>query len=143
LAQLNIARMQAPLDSPHMAEFVASSDRINLLAEQSPGYVWRLESDEDNAKATRLFGEDHVVNISLWRDLQSLHDFVYRSAHTEVMRRRKEWFDKMSDAYAVLWWVPRGELPTVDDAQARLAMIRERGPTADAFTFKEPQPPPG
>ncbi|MGB5739517.1 MAG: DUF3291 domain-containing protein [Woeseia sp.] len=142
LAQLNIAKMRAPLDSRIMADFVADLDRINALAEGSPGFVWRLQTDDGNATAIRPFGEDFIVNISLWRDIESLQNFVYRTAHTEVMRRRKEWFERMSDAYAVLWWVKAGELPDEEIARKKLELIRKRGPGAEVFTFKQPQPPP-
>lgn len=95
LAQLNIALMTAPIDSPVMADFVANLDRINALAERSPGYVWRLQTDDGNATALRPFGEEYLVNLSVWRDIESLQDYVYRSAHTEILRRRKEWFTRM------------------------------------------------
>ncbi len=142
LAQLNIARLKAPLDSPLLTDFVANLDRINTLAERSPGFVWRLQTDDGDATALRPFGDDYIVNLSVWDDLQSLHDYVYRSAHIEVMRRKKEWFDNMHEAYLVLWWVRKGQLPTTDDAKERLDALREHGPTARAFTFKKSFPPP-
>lgn len=142
LAQLNIARLRAPLDSPLLADFVANLERINALAEKSPGYVWRLETDEGDATAIRPFGEEYIVNLSVWEDIESLRHFVYRSAHTEIMRRRKEWFERMTDAYAVLWWTRAGELPSESVARKKLLTLRNSGPTAAAFTFKQPFPPP-
>src|SRR5215471_18998072 len=106
LAQLNVARMKEPLESPTMADFVADLDRINTLAEGSPGFVWRLQTEEGNATALRPLGEQTLVNVSVWRDVESLNRYVYRSAHVEVMRRRKEWFEQVRAAYVVLWWVP-------------------------------------
>jgi hypothetical protein len=137
LAQLNIAIMKEPLESPGMADFVANLDRINALAEASDGFVWRLQTEEGDATALRPMGENTLVNMSVWRDVASLNGFVYRSAHVEIMRRRKEWFERMSDAYFVLWWVPRGHRPSMDEALAKLALLRNKGATAEAFTFRQ------
>jgi hypothetical protein len=142
LAQLNIARMKEPLDSPSMADFVNNLDRVNALAERSEGFIWRLESDEGNATSIRPLGEDVLVNMSVWRDLESLNDFVYRSGHAQIMRRRREWFERMGEAYVVLWWVPPGHRPTVEEALQRLERLRTQGPTAEAFTFGQAYAPP-
>lgn len=138
LAQLNIARMVAPLESPVLADFVANLDRINALAEQSPGYVWRLQTEDGDATALRPLGEDMLVNLSVWKDIESVYNYVYKSAHVEVMRRRKEWFERMRAAYTVLWWVPQGHRPTVEEAITKLAQLRAHGPGPEAFTFKQP-----
>ena len=143
LAQLNIAVMKEPLDSPGMADFVANLERINALAEASPGFVWRLQTDEGDATALRPFGDDMLVNMSVWQDLESLKNYVYTTAHAEIMRRRKEWFERMSQAYLVLWWVAPGHRPTVDEARHKLTLLRDNGPTVDAFNFGHPFPPPG
>lgn len=142
LAQLNIARMLEPLESPRMAEFVDNLDRINALAEAAPGYVWRLQTDDGDATALRPFGDDMLVNLSVWRDVQSLRAFVFSSAHVEIMRKRREWFQRMTEAYVVLWWLPRDELPTIEEAARRLAMLRRDGPGASAFTFRTAYPAP-
>lgn len=137
LAQLNIGIIRGPIDSPIMAEFVANLDRINALAERSPGFVWRLQTDEGNATAIRPFPDENIaVNLSVWRDIESLNAFVYRSAHVEITRRRREWFERMAEAFLVLWWVPKGHRPSVQEAIARLDLLRARGPTAEAFTFR-------
>ena len=99
LAQLNIATLKAPLDDPIMAEFVANLDRINTLADQSPGFVWRLQSDQGDATELRPFGDEILVNLSVWQDTDALRQYVYRSAHTDIMRRRKQWFERMTEAY--------------------------------------------
>jgi hypothetical protein len=138
LAQLNIALLSAPLESPELADFVANLDRLNALAEHSPGFVWRLQSDNGDATAFRPFGEDYLVNLTLWVDIESLHDYVYRSAHAEIMSRRREWFKRLADAYTVLWWVPVGHRPTLAESRSRLETLRRKGPTPDAFTFKRP-----
>lgn len=136
LAQLNIAIMKEPLESPSMADFVASLDRINALAEAAPGFVWRLQTEEGDATAMRPMGEDILVNMSVWRDIESLNRYVYGTAHVDIMRRRKEWFERMRDASVVLWWVRQGHRPTVPEAIAKLELLRTRGPSAEAFTFR-------
>jgi hypothetical protein len=136
LAQLNVAVMREPLESPAMADFVANLDRINDLAERSPGFVWRLQTDEGDATALRPLGEDTIVNMSVWRDVEALSDYVYQSAHVEIMRRRREWFERMRAAYLVLWWVPVGHRPSVAEAVARLETLRRDGPTPKAFNFR-------
>jgi hypothetical protein len=142
LAQLNVATMKEPLDSPAMADFVANLDRINALAESSPGFVWRLQTDEGDATAMRPMGESTLVNISVWKDAESLSKYVYESAHVEIMRRRKEWFERMREAYVVLWWVKQGHRPTAAEAITRLELLRAQGPTHDAFTLGKPFLPP-
>lgn len=135
LAQLNIAWMKAPLESPEMADFVANLERINALAEGSPGYVWRLQDEAGDATAIRPVGDEVLVNMSVWEDVQSLSDYVYKSAHTEMLKRRREWFERVEQAHQVLWWVPAGHRPSVTEAAERLAHLREHGATAQAFTF--------
>lgn len=142
LAQLNIAKMQAPLDSPLLADFVANLDRINAVADGSAGFVWRLQSTEGDATALRPLGEDTLVNMSVWKDVASLRNYVYRSAHVEVMRRRKEWFSHMAEAFVVLWWVPEGHRPSIEAAIAKLDLLRSAGPSEQAFTFRQAYPPP-
>ena len=143
LAQLNVARLVAPLDSPVLADFVANLERINTLAERSPGFVWRLQTEVGDATGIRHFGDDILVNLSVWRDVAALRDFVYRTAHVEIMRRRTEWFERMDAACMVLWWVASGRRPTLEEADVRLHRLREAGPTAEAFLFRRPFAPPG
>ena len=142
LAQMNVARLRAPIDSPQLADFVDALDRINAVADSSPGFVWRLRDDSGNATALRPLGEDIIVNMSVWRDAESLQAFVYRSDHAGVMRRRRDWFEKM-DLYMVLWWVPRGHQPAVEEGIERLNLLRSRGPGPDAFSFAKLFPAPG
>jgi len=143
LAQFNIARMVAPLESPELAGFVAALDPVNAEADGAPGFVWRLQTDEGDATAIRPFdNENMLLNMSVWTDADSLRKFVYRSAHADILRRRREWFEKMSEAIMVLWWVPRGHRPAVAEAIERLEQLRRHGPHAAAFTFRETYPPP-
>ncbi len=144
LAQLNIGRAVAPVDSAQLADFVAALAPINALADQAPGFVWRFQTDEGNATALRPYDDDRVmVNFSVWENAETLHAFVYKTVHAKVMARRREWFEKMTDPFMVLWWVPAGHRPTIEEAIARLDMLRTLGETAEAFTFKKLFPPPG
>ena len=144
LAQLNIGVIRAPMDSPVMDGFASNLDRINTLAEATPGFVWRLQTEEGDATAIRPFNDPNMlVNMSVWRDVESLNAYVYSSAHVELMRRRREWFERMTEAYLVLWWVPEGHRPSINEAVERLRLLRAQGPTEHAFTFRQPFPPPG
>ena len=138
LAQLNIGVIKGPMDSPVMADFANNLDRINALAEATPGFVWRLQTDDGDATAIRPFPNDEnmLVNMSVWRDVESLNRYVYASAHVELMRRRREWFERMDQAFMVLWWVPQGHRPIVTEAIARLEHLRAHGPGPQAFTFR-------
>jgi hypothetical protein len=143
LAQLNVGLMKGPRESPVMAEFVASLDRINAIADASPGFVWRLQTEEGDATAIRPCADANViVNLSVWRDLESLRRYVYESEHLQLVRRRKEWFERMDQAFQVLWWVPKGHRPTVGEAIERLELLRHIGPSAEAFDFRYPHPAP-
>lgn len=142
LAQLNIALMKEPLESPSMADFVNNLDRINALAEESPGYVWRLQTEEGDATLLRPLGENVLVNLSVWRDIAALHEYVYKSDHSSIMRRRKEWFDQMAEAWVVLWWVPETHTPSLAEAIERLDHLRRHGPTHEAFNFRTTFPAP-
>ncbi|HXW74868.1 MAG TPA: DUF3291 domain-containing protein [Steroidobacteraceae bacterium] len=143
LAQLNIGIIRGPMDSPVMAEFAASLARLNALADAAPGFVWRLQTEAGDATAIRPFDNpEMLLNMSVWRDLESLRQYVYVSAHVEIMRRRREWFERMHEAYLVLWWVPRGHRPSVAEALERLAALRARGAHPEAFTFREHYAPP-
>lgn len=143
LAQMNVGIIKGPMDSSIMAEFAANLDRINALADRSPGFVWRLQTAEGNATAIRPFADENLlVNMSVWRDLESLSEYVYRSAHAEILRRRREWFERMSEAYLVLWWVPAGHRPNIEEGVAKLEWLRAHGPTPEAFTFRRAFPPP-
>jgi len=142
LAQLNIAEPRAPLESAVMVDFVANLDRINALAEASPGFVWRLVDDDGaNATGLRPFGEQTLVNLSVWTDLASLRAFVFESAHAPILKRRREWFEPLGVASMVLWWVPVGHRPSTAEAKERLERLRRHGPSAHAFTFREPFEP--
>ena len=143
LAQLNVARMTYAMESPELADFVDNLDRINALADEAPGFVWRLQLEDGDTTDIDLFGSDQLVNMSVWDSIESLHDYVYRTEHTEILSRKKEWFDRLDEAYLVLWWVPEGRLPTLFESKAKLELLRAAGPSAEAFTFKQAFPAPG
>ena len=143
LAQVNVATLLAPLASPQLAGFVGRLDEINAIADGAPGFVWRLQTEDGDATAIRPFDDDRIlVNMSVWESVEALGAFVYGSRHLEVLRRRRDWFAQMSTPILALWWVPAGTTPTVHDAKRRLDVLERLGPTAEAFTFKEPFPPP-
>ena len=143
LAQYNIARLLAPLDSPQLADFVSNLDRINQVGDRSPGFVWRHQTAEGNSTAVRVRGDPMIIiNFSVWEDADSLFEYTYRSDHAEVFRRRREWFDPHDGYYLVLWWVAAGHEPDVEEAEERLNYLQEHGPTPHAFTLKERFPPP-
>jgi len=138
IAQVNIGRVKAPVEDPIMAGFVARLDEINALAERSPGFVWRLQTSEGNATYFRPYPEDDriLINMSVWRTIESLRHYVYQTAHAELLRQRQAWFEKFAGSYTALWWVPAGHLPGMDEATKRLAHLEKHGPTQFAFTFK-------
>jgi hypothetical protein len=150
VAQVNIARLLAPLDSPRLADFVAGLAPVNAVADGAPGFVWRLQTDEGDATSLRVFEDDAegadggiLVNMSVWETVEDLAAFVYGPAHRAVLRRRREWFEQMRDIYTALWWIPRGHIPTTGEAEDRIRYLRAHGPTAHAFTMRVPFPPPG
>ena len=137
LAQLNTGRMRAPTDDPLVKEFMDALDPVNALAERSPGFVWRFQTADGNATAERPFDDDTIlVNFSTWESVEALSDYVYRSDHAAYLRRRAEWFERFDGIYSVLWWVPAGHRPTVEEALERLEHLRVHGPTRKAFTFR-------
>lgn len=143
LAQINVGRLVQPSGHPQVAGFFEALDRINALADASPGFVWRLQSDSGNATDIQVSDDPNfILNMSVWADADALFAFVYRSAHTPVMAQRRDWFARFDGAYQALWWLPAGTLPTVEDGLARLWRLDRFGPTRDAFTFKARFPSP-
>ncbi|WP_338896117.1 DUF3291 domain-containing protein [Streptomyces sp. TG1A-60] len=144
LAQVNIARLKAPLDSPRLKDFVDALDPVNAVADVSDGFVWRLQSDSGNATDVPVLGDAWlIVNMSVWRDTGALTAFMYQGRHRELMSRRREWFERLSEAVTALWWVPAGHRPTVAEAEERLLHLRAHGPTEYAFTLRRLFPPAG
>lgn len=145
VAQLNIALPREPLEAPLLADFVAALEPVNAAADVAPGFVWRLRDDDGgDATTIRAFGDDRlIVNMSVWESLDALRAFVYTAPmHRGVLRERRRWFEGLGEAHLVLWWVPAGHEPSVEEAEERLARLRAQGPTAGAFTFRQHFPPP-
>jgi hypothetical protein len=144
LAQINVGRLLAPLDDARIAGFVAGLDPINRLAEASPGYVWRLQSEAGNATDILLTDDDlFIVNLTVWESIETLRDFTYSTAHTEILRQRRAWFERHLEAHFAMWWIEAGTLPSPTDGLERVALLRRLGPTPEAFTFRTPFGPPG
>ena len=144
IAQVNIALPREPLDSPALAEFVASLESVNALADAAPGFVWRLADETGDATSIRAFEDERlIINMSVWASIEALWEFVYSGRHLEVMRRRREWMTRIAETYLALWWLPTGELPTIAEARRRLDHLRAHGPTRRAFTFKQRFAAPG
>jgi len=136
LAQINIARMLAPLDSVVMRDFVNNLDRINQLAEKSEGFIWRFIEDNSES-AIKVFHDDYiVVNMSVWQSINALFNFTYRSEHKDIFKRRKEWFSAMKEMHMACWYVPDGEYPTPQEAKVRLEYLNKYGESPYAFTLK-------
>ena len=141
LAQVNIGRILGAMDSPVMAEFAANPDPINALAEQSPGFVWRLKSESGNATDIDYSGDPfEIVNMSVWESIEALHGYVYRTHHLDIFRRRGEWFEKATQPSYAMWWIPEGDIPTVPEAMDRLEHYRKHGATEYSFWFPQPFP---
>ena len=143
LAEINVGRLLQPVDHPQIADFKNNLDRINALADGLPGFVWRLVGEGNNATDLQPNPDDPLfsINMSVWTDIEALAGFVYRSAHRDIMRRRKEWFEVMA-VYQTLWWVPAGHTPTIAEGMAKLAEFERLGPTPAAFSFRHPFPAP-
>jgi len=143
LAQVNVARLLAPIESPRLSGFVRRLDEVNAAAEAAPGFVWRLTSDSGNdATALRPWGDDVIVNMSVWESVEALRDYVYGAQHVLVLRRRREWFHLLGAPHLAVWWVPVGHVPGLDEARERLDLLEREGPTPLAFTLRQPFPEP-
>lgn len=143
LAQINIARLVAPLDDPRIAEFVAQLEPINALADEAPGFVWRLKSESGNATDIAYSDDSFViVNMSVWESLDALRTYAYKSDHAKVFRDRAKWFKKMEKPSYCLWWIPIGHIPSVAEARERLEHYQVHGATPYSFWFSQHYPQP-
>lgn len=138
LAQLNIGKLRYPIDHPEVAEFADNLDKINALAEDSKGFVWRLKDDSGNATGIKAFDDPLIiVNMSVWETLGNLKAFVYKSEHIDFLKKSHLWFERPSSAHMVLWWIKKGHIPTVQEARLRLKDLHNTGESPAAFTFKK------
>ena len=143
IAQLNVARALGPMDGPVMEGFMRRLDEVNALAEGSEGFVWRLKGDNNNNTELKVTDDPlFIINFSVWRSVDDLWAFTYSSSHKELFKQRFDWFERRPTASLVMWWVPRGTIPSVPEALGRLQRLAADGPTPEAFTFKQRFPPP-
>ena len=137
LAQVNVAKMLAPTDDPVMAEFMANLESINALADTTPGFVWRLQTESGDATSLQVFDDTLIiVNMSVWTSLEALKGYVYKSRHVDFLRRRRAWFERFVGMHYALWWVPEGHIPDVLEAKKRLESRELYGDTERAFSFQ-------
>ncbi|MEM9582495.1 MAG: DUF3291 domain-containing protein [Pseudomonadota bacterium] len=135
LAELNIGRLAAPVGDPRVAEFIDNIDRINGLGKRMPGFVWMLEGSGGPGATDHAIGGDALLvpNLTVWEDAASLETFVWGTVHKQFYEKRAEWFEVLDKMHFVMWWVPIGHQPTLDEALDRLEMLNERGDSPDAF----------
>jgi hypothetical protein len=137
LAQANVARMRGPLEDDVMAGFAARLEPLNALADESPGFVWRYQTDAGDATEVRVFNDELILfNMSVWESIEALENFVYRSNHIEALQKKAEWFERANRASLALWWIDAGHLPSVEEAKERFDILWSDGPNAEVFTFK-------
>ncbi|RYU95226.1 DUF3291 domain-containing protein [Emticicia agri] len=138
LAEINIARMKGVnINDPVMKEFVDNLDAINALAENSEGFVWRLKDDNNNATNINPYDDERVIiNVSVWESVETLERYVYKSLHTDFLKRRKEWFHHFGKVYTALWWIPAGQYPAVEEAVAKLDYLQKNGASSLVFDFR-------
>lgn len=145
LAQFNVAKMKYPLDDPRMEGFVGRLDPVNRLADDSPGFVWRHQTEAGDSTAVRLYDDPNVIiNFSVWESLEQLKSFTYKLPdHKDLIRQRRAWFDPVPDLpVIVMWWIPAGTIPTLEEACERQEHLQANGPTEKAFPFRTPFPSP-
>ncbi len=136
LAQLNIGRAKYDNDDPRFAGFIDNLDKVNGVADRSKGFIWRLK-EEDGEKAISPTDDPQlIVNLSVWEAAEDLEHFVFNTIHKRIYDRRAAWFPPMEKAHFVMWWIPAGHIPTVDEAFEKLEKLRADGPTDDAFGWE-------
>lgn len=139
LAQINIARAQAAMDTDLMSGFADRLDEINALADDASGFVWRLQTENGDATSLQVFDDPLLlINMSVWTSVDALKHFVYQSLHVDLIRDRDAWFNKMLNAHQALWWIPAGHTPSIQEGKDKLLHLQEHGPSKVAFTFAKP-----
>ena len=137
LAQTNIGIAKYTYEDPQFAAFVSELDRINALADTSPGFVWRFVQEDENEAGRDVFADENVLfNMSMWESREALMNYVYHTEHVDILRKRADWFIPQDRPILALWWQPAGTIPTVVEARHRLDRLAQAGPTEDAFTFR-------
>lgn len=143
LAQINIALMKAPIDDPIMSEFAAALNEVNLIADRSPGFIWRLQTSSGNATDIRAYPDPKMlINVSVWQTIEQLKVYVYHTLHGDFFVRRRQWFEEYSGEHFGMWWIPADHLPTVEEGKAKLKYLERHGDSPECFTFAKPYPSP-
>src|ERR1700732_1913937 len=137
LAQLNIGRIRYEIDDPRMADFTNNLALVNGIAERSAGFVWRYIDESGNATDTRPYADPRViVNFSIWESVDALERFVWQTVHKRFYGRRPDWFEHFEGPSVVLWWVPAGHRPSVEEVVARMEHLKQHGPSDHAFDWQ-------
>jgi hypothetical protein len=144
IAQINIAKMKGVnINDPIMKEFVDNLDSVNAIAESSPGFVWRLKDEGNNATSLNPYDDEQVIiNVSVWESIEDLEDFMYKTFHADFLKRRREWFQRFGKVYTAMWWIPAGQFPTIQEAVGKLDDLEKVGASEEAFDFKTKFPKP-
>jgi len=144
LAEINIARMKGvDINDPIMKEFVENLDAVNQIAEKSEGFVWRLKDENNNATSLNPYDDEQIIiNVSVWKSLETLEEFMYRTFHAEFLKRRKDWFTSFGKAHTAMWWIPAGHLPSLEEAVGKLDLLQKNGASQDSFDFRNKFPAP-
>jgi len=144
LAEINVARMNGVnINDPIMKEFVDNLEIVNNLAEKSEGFVWRLKDESNNATNINPYNDEQVIiNVSVWQTLVALENFVHRTFHSDFLKRRKEWFQTYGKVHTAMWWIPKEQVPTIEDSVEKLAYLQKNGSSDIVFDFRNKFPPP-
>ncbi len=144
IAEINVARMKGVhINDPIMKEFVDNLDHVNGIAEKSEGFIWRLKDENNDATSFNPYNDEQIIiNVSVWETIEALETFVYKTFHTDFLKRRKEWFNSYGKVATALWWIPQGEFPTVEEAVAKLDYLQKNGATPVVFNFRNKFPNP-
>ena len=125
------------INDPIMKEFVDNLDSVNEIAENSEGFIWRLIDENNNATNLNPYDDVQIIiNISVWKDIESLENFMYKSFHSDFLRRRKEWFKTFGKVSTAMWWIPNGKFPSMQEAVEKLDYLQKNGSSELVFHFK-------
>jgi len=144
IAEINIAKMKGvDINDPIMKEFVENLDAVNQIAEKSEGFVWRLKDENNNATSLNPYNDETIIiNVSVWKSIETLENFMYRTFHSDFLKRRKEWFLTYGSAHTAMWWIPEGHIPTMQEAVEKLSFLQTNGPSPNSFDFRHKFPAP-
>ena len=125
---MNWGRMLYPLDDPRMKEFADRLDAVYRLAEEAPGFIWRIDEAQLTADLSKL-GCDSLTSatVSTWRTMDDLKRYTYETEHGEFLKRTSEWFEAVEGPQLVIWPVEPSERPSFIEAQGRLEHLKIHG----------------